>query len=52
MIPVKVRIGETSFETALWPKDGGYIVPVKDVYRKAEGLALGDIVSVRLIVRH
>ena len=52
MIPARVWIGESAWETALWPKDGGYIVPVKDVYRKAEGLALGDIVSVYLIVRH
>jgi hypothetical protein len=51
MIPVTVRIGESAWETALWPKDGGYVVPVKDAYRKAEGLALGDNVSVRLVVR-
>jgi hypothetical protein len=51
MIPVEVRIGDSLWETALWPKDGGYVVPVKDAFRKAEGLALGDSVSVRLVVR-
>jgi hypothetical protein len=51
MIPVKVRIGESAWETALWPKDGGYVVPIKDAFRKAEGLALGDTVAVELVVR-
>lgn len=51
MIPVRVRIGKSVWETALFPKDGRYVVPVKDVVRNAEGLALGDIVAVRLVVR-
>src|SRR5207253_9418973 len=33
MIPVSVRIGKSSWETALWPKDGGYVLPIKDVFR-------------------
>lgn len=36
MIPVTVRIGRTVWETALFPKDGRYVVPVKDVVRAAE----------------
>jgi hypothetical protein len=48
MIPVTARIGRTSWTTSLWPKDGRYIVPVKAWVRKAEGLELGDIVTVRL----
>ncbi|HET9436153.1 MAG TPA: DUF1905 domain-containing protein, partial [Candidatus Limnocylindrales bacterium] len=52
MIPARVRIGGSAWETALWPKDGGYIVPVKDVFRMAEGLTLGDTVEVQLVVRH
>ena len=51
MIPVQVRIGESVWTTALWPKDGGYVVPIKDAFRKAEGLALGGAVAVRLAVR-
>ena len=50
VIPVRVRIGETVFETSLFPKDGGYLVPIKDVVRKAEGLALGDTVLVELTI--
>ncbi|MTD12622.1 DUF1905 domain-containing protein [Nakamurella sp. YIM 132087] len=50
MIPVQVRIGATTFATALWPKDGGYIVPVKAAVRRAEKIDLGDTVAVRLAV--
>src|SRR5829696_7478843 len=35
MIPVTVSIGGSTWKTALWPKDGGYVVPIKDRYRKA-----------------
>jgi hypothetical protein len=50
MIPVAARIGRTRWTTALWPKDGGYIVPVKTWVRRAEGLELGDDVTVGLEV--
>ena len=51
MIPAEVEIGGSKWSTALWPKDGGYVVPIKDRYREAERLVLGDSVSVRIIVR-
>jgi hypothetical protein len=51
MIPVHVRIGKTEWKTSLFPKDGHYIVPIKDSVRKAEKLGEGDNVSVRLEVR-
>ncbi|WP_305790206.1 DUF1905 domain-containing protein [Symbioplanes lichenis] len=50
MIPVTVRIGETSFTTSLWPRNGGYIVPLKDKVRRAEEIELGDPVTVHLTV--
>jgi hypothetical protein len=50
MIPVAARIGGTEWKTSLWPKDGGYIVPVKTWVRKAEGLEIGDVVAVHLAV--
>ncbi len=50
MIPVRGRIGGTDFTTALWPQDGGYVVPIKDAVRKPERLELGDQVTVRLTV--
>jgi uncharacterized protein DUF1905 len=50
MIPVEVEIGTTTFTTSLWPKDGGYVVPLKAKARRAEGIDLGDVVRVRLTV--
>ncbi len=50
MIPVTAEIGETAWTTSLFPKDGRYVVPVKAVVRKAEGLEVGDTVTVRLAV--
>jgi hypothetical protein len=51
MIPVNVRIGGSVFETSLFPKDGGYVVPIKDAVRIPEGLADGDTVTVNLSIR-
>lgn len=50
MIPVQVRLGGSSWTTSLWPKDGGYIVPLKAAVRRAEGLDVGDVVTVHLAV--
>jgi hypothetical protein len=50
MIPVAARIGGTRWTTSLFPKDGRYLVPVKAWVRKAEGLDVGDLVTVRLAV--
>lgn len=50
MIPATVRIGKTEWNTALWPKDDGYIVPIKASVRKAETLEEGDEVRVFLAV--
>ena len=51
MIPVWARIGATRFETSLWPKDGRYIVPVRDVVRATEHIDIGDTVTVELGIR-
>lgn len=50
MIPVRACIGKTVWKTSLWPKEGRYIVPLKLSVRKAEELAEGDRVTVRLEV--
>jgi len=50
MIPAAVQVGETRWTTALWPKDGAYVVPLKDRVRRAEGLEIGDVIGVRLTV--
>ena len=51
MVPTEVRLGRRTWRTALIPKDGGYLVPIKDAIRKAEGLAIGDEVEVLLLIR-
>jgi hypothetical protein len=50
MIPVEAQIGTTRWRTSLYPKDGGYVLPVKDAVRKAEGLDRGSSPQVRLDV--
>ena len=51
VIPVHVRIGQTEFQTSLFPKDGRYLVPLKVNVRKREDISEGDTVSLRLEVR-
>lgn len=48
VIPVRVRIGDTVWETSLFPKDGRYLVPLKDRVRRAEGIDDGTVVAVQL----
>ena len=50
MIPVQLSIGATQVTTSLFPKNGGYVVPLKDVVRNAEGITVGVTVTVRLAV--
>jgi hypothetical protein len=50
MIPVRVRIGETEWTTSLWPKEGSYLLPVRDAVRRSEGIRLDDGVHVRMEV--
>jgi Domain of unknown function (DUF1905) len=47
-IPVRARIGDTTYTTSLFPKDGRYLVPVKTAVRRAEGVELGDVVTIQL----
>ena len=51
MIPVTAFIGRTVWSTSLWPKDGGYVVPLKMLVRRAEHLDVDDIVTLGLSVR-
>lgn len=51
MIPAVLTIGDTTWETALWPKDGGYVVPLKAAVRKAEGIEEADTVTINLTLK-
>lgn len=48
VIPAEVTIGDSTVTTSLFPKDGGYLVPLKDALRKPESIALGDNVTLSL----
>jgi hypothetical protein len=50
MIPVNAQIGKTQWKTSLFPKDGGYIVPIKVSVQKAENLQEGDQVILQITV--
>ena len=47
-IPATVQVGDTEFTTSLFPRDGGYLLPLKDKVRHAEGIEEGNVVQVRL----
>lgn len=51
VIPVRVRIGDTEWNTSLFPKDGRYLVPIRASAQKAEHLKEGDTVTLRLEIR-
>lgn len=48
VIPALVTIGDTEFETSLFPRQGGYLVPIKKVVRDAERIDEGDPVGIHL----
>lgn len=45
---VVARIGDTTWSTSIFPeaKTGCYVLPVKKAVRAAEGVSIGDTVSV------
>ena len=47
-VPVTVRIGDARFSTALFPRDGRYLLPLKVAVRNATRITLDDIVAVEL----
>jgi hypothetical protein len=49
-VPVVACIGNTEFTTALFPKDGRYLLPVKDVVRRSADLEVDQVVAVALSV--
>lgn len=44
-IPVTAIIGDTEFDTAMWPKDGRFLLPIKVAVQRAERLDIGDMVA-------
>jgi hypothetical protein len=49
-VPVTVRMDGVEFTTALFAKDGRYLVPLKDAVRRSTGVQPGQDVAVGLNV--
>jgi hypothetical protein len=51
-IPVEVTIGISTWKTSIFPdkESGSYLLPIKSVVRKAEGMTKGDEVMVLIRV--
>ncbi|MBX3114477.1 MAG: DUF1905 domain-containing protein [Fimbriimonadaceae bacterium] len=47
-IPVTVRIGKTEFTTAMIPRNGVYMVPIKVAVQRSENVSVGDTVEVQI----
>ena len=48
VIPVRGWLLGTEFTTSLFPREGGYLVPLKAAVRAEHGIGIGDHVVVRL----
>lgn len=51
VVPVEARIGDVHFTTSLFPRNGGYLLPIKALVQKRTGVRYGDRVAVSLSVR-
>jgi hypothetical protein len=51
VLPADVTIGGFEFYTALFPKDGSFLVPLKKAVREHLGINLGEDVLVKLVFR-
>jgi hypothetical protein len=51
VIPVAASIGDVEFETSLFPKDGGYLLPLKAAVRRPLQITVGDEITVEMAVR-
>jgi len=49
-VPVVARIGDLDFTTALFPRDGRYLLPLKDTVRTSVGIEVEQVVAVALRV--
>ncbi|TCU51032.1 MULTISPECIES: DUF1905 domain-containing protein [unclassified Curtobacterium] len=48
VIPARVTIGPVTWTTSLFPKDGGYLVPLRAAERKRARVVLGDAPQITL----
>ena len=51
VIPVEALVGGVRFTTSLFPRDGTYLLPLKDAVRRPTGITAGDVVHVEMVVQ-
>ena len=51
VIPVEADIGGVRFTTSLFPKDGTYLLPLKDAVRRKTGVTVGDTIDVEMTIQ-
>ena len=50
VVPVVATIGDSEFATSLFPRHGGYLLPVKVAVQKSARIGLGDRIHVTMRV--
>lgn len=50
VVPVQAMVNGLPFSTSLFPKDGGYLLPLKVSVRKSAKIGLGETVRVEICV--
>jgi hypothetical protein len=48
VIPVTAKVGKVEFTTSLFPKNGDYLVPIKNIVRIPENIEVGDTIAITL----
>jgi len=51
VIPVEATVCGMVFTTSLFPRDGTYLLPLKDAVRRPTGLTAGDVIHVEMTVQ-
>ena len=50
VIPVEAVIGGVMFRTSLFPKEGGYLLPLKDAVRKKIDIPENGVLEIGMVV--
>lgn len=50
VIPVEANISGVVFRTSLFPKDGGYLLPLKDAVRKRIEIPETGVLAIKMVV--
>ena len=51
MVPVDVQIGDVAFTTSLFPKDDGYLLPLKADVRRRTNVTADDVIAIELTIQ-